>query len=49
MIRHGGQYLRTRVIDRGPFVRGVTWDLTQKAAKRVGMTATGKIQVAISK
>ncbi len=49
VIRHGGQYLRTRVIDRGPFVRGVTWDLTQKAAKRVGMTATGKIQVAISK
>ena len=49
VIKHGGHYLRTRVIDRGPFVGGRTWDLTQKAAKRVGMTATAKIQVAISK
>ena len=47
VIRYGGRFLRTKVIDRGPYVEGVRWDLTSAAAAKLGMTATSKVRSAI--
>lgn len=47
VIRHGGRFLRTKVVDRGPFVEGIRWDLTAAAAAKLGMTATSKVRSAI--
>ena len=38
-----GKSVTVPVIDRGPFVRGVTWDLTYGAAKRVSMLGSERI------
>jgi rare lipoprotein A len=38
---HAGRTVTTTVIDRGPFRKGYAWDLTKKAAKRVGFLAVG--------
>ena len=46
-IKYRGHFLRTRVIDRGPFVRGTKWDLTSAAASRLGMRETSKVRSAI--
>jgi hypothetical protein len=46
VIRYGGSYLRTKVIDRGPFANGAKWDLTQRAARLLGFEATDEIRVA---
>ena len=35
-----GKKVVAPVIDRGPFVRGVTWDLTYATMKRLGSTST---------
>jgi rare lipoprotein A (peptidoglycan hydrolase) len=35
-----------RVIDRGPYTRGVHWDLTGAAAKRLGLEYTTRIGAA---
>jgi rare lipoprotein A (peptidoglycan hydrolase) len=35
-----GSKITVPVIDRGPFVRGVTWDLTLAAMKRLGSSST---------
>lgn len=43
----GGRWLRTRVIDRGPYVGGRTWDLTRKAARQLGMTHTETVRSAV--
>ena len=45
--RHRGRFLRTKVVDRGPFVDGVRWDLTSAAAEKLGMTATSNVRSAI--
>jgi peptidoglycan hydrolase-like protein with peptidoglycan-binding domain len=45
----GGRWLRTKVIDRGPYVKGRTWDLTQKAAQALGMEYTGSLRSAVTK
>ena len=44
-----GRWLRTKVIDRGPYVRGRKWDLTQKAARALGMEYTGSVRSAVTK
>jgi rare lipoprotein A (peptidoglycan hydrolase) len=41
---HAGRFLTVPVIDRGPFRRGVEWDLTAAAAKRLGFLATGRLR-----
>jgi rare lipoprotein A (peptidoglycan hydrolase) len=41
-----GKYLRTRVIDRGPYANGAKWDLTQAAARQLGFEVTDKIRAA---
>jgi Putative peptidoglycan binding domain/Lytic transglycolase len=38
---NGGHFVTVAVIDRGPFRRGVAWDLTAAAAKQLGFRSTG--------
>lgn len=40
-FKYKGQFLRTRVIDRGPYIKGRKWDLTQAAAERLGLIGVG--------
>jgi rare lipoprotein A len=42
-LYRGGRTITVPVIDRGPFVRGRDWDLTQAAAQRLGVRATVRI------
>lgn len=46
VVRYKGSFLRTRVIDRGPYANNAKWDLTEAAAKAVGLKATDEIRVA---
>jgi Putative peptidoglycan binding domain/Lytic transglycolase len=41
--RHG-RFVTVRVIDRGPFRRGVEWDLTAAAARSLGMATTSRLR-----
>jgi hypothetical protein len=45
-LRYRGRYLRTRVIDRGPYAHGARWDLTQKAARKLRLTVTDTVRAA---
>jgi peptidoglycan hydrolase-like protein with peptidoglycan-binding domain len=52
VIGHRGDWVRARVIDRGPYVkRRFTrdWDLTKRTARKVGLTAvgTGKVRAGV--
>jgi peptidoglycan hydrolase-like protein with peptidoglycan-binding domain len=38
-----GRFVTVQVIDRGPFRRGVSWDLTQAAARELGVRATARL------
>jgi peptidoglycan hydrolase-like protein with peptidoglycan-binding domain len=38
-----GRFVTLRVIDRGPFRRGVSWDLTAAAARAIGLVATARL------
>jgi hypothetical protein len=38
---YGARSVTATVIDRGPFHKGFAWDLTKKAAKRIGFLAVG--------
>jgi rare lipoprotein A (peptidoglycan hydrolase) len=40
----GGRFVTVAVIDRGPFRRGVAWDHTEAAAKRLGFRSTGALR-----
>lgn len=42
-----GNYLTTKVIDRGPFANGARWDLTQAAARKLEFEATDQILVSV--
>jgi hypothetical protein len=46
---YGGHWLRTEVIDRGPYVKHRDWDLTQAAADHLDFTGAGvgDVQVAV--
>ena len=41
-----GRYVRTKVIDRGPFANGAKWDLTQATARALEFEYTDHIRVA---
>jgi peptidoglycan hydrolase-like protein with peptidoglycan-binding domain len=41
---HGGHFATVAVIDRGPFRRGVAWDLTAAAARQLGFRTTGRLR-----
>jgi len=44
-ILHRGRSVTVPVIDRGPFVGGRSWDLTQATARAIGMTGTARVGV----
>jgi len=46
-IEYGGRFLTTRVIDRGPYVKGRKWDLTAAAAKSLHFTGSDDVRSAI--
>ncbi len=46
-ITWGGRSLRVPVIDRGPFVAGVHYDLTLAAARTLGFVAAGRVHVGV--
>jgi rare lipoprotein A (peptidoglycan hydrolase) len=39
-VAYGGTSIVVPVVDRGPFVDGVTWDLTEAAATQLGIAET---------
>ena len=43
---HNGKSVTVTINDRGPFVRGVSLDLSLGAAKMIGMTGTGAVCMA---
>ena len=45
-IAYRGKTIVVPVIDRGPYARGVEWDLTSATAKRLGMTQTSRVRTA---
>ena len=40
-----GRWVRAKVIDRGPYIKGRKWDLTQRVAEELGTTAAGTATV----
>ena len=42
-LYHRGRTITVPVIDRGPFARGRTWDLTQATAEALGVTSTVRV------
>ena len=46
-MKYRGHYLDTKVVDRGPYMKGVKWDLTSAAAQKMGLEVTSKVRSAI--
>lgn len=46
-VAWGGRTLRVPVIDRGPFVAGVHYDLTLAAARALGFVSAGRVRVGV--
>mgnify|MGYP006343717151 FL=1 len=44
-VHHNGKSVRVRINDRGPFVKGRSLDLSQAAAKAIGLKGVGTVQV----
>ena len=40
-----GRFRTVEVIDRGPYARGLSWDLTAAAAKSLRLAQTGSVRV----
>ena len=47
-LAHRGREIVTTVIDRGPFVSGVDWDLTNGVRRALGFGGAGSIRYAVS-
>ena len=45
VFAYQGRWARAKVIDRGPYFGGRTWDLTQRLAKRLGTVPAGTATV----
>jgi rare lipoprotein A len=43
-----GHALITQVIDRGPYVKGRAWDLTQAASEAIGLEGIGTVRYAVA-
>jgi hypothetical protein len=43
-----GHVLVTQVIDRGPYVKGRSWDLTKAASEVLGLEGVGRVRYAIA-
>jgi peptidoglycan hydrolase-like protein with peptidoglycan-binding domain len=46
VISYGGRFVRTTVIDRGPYANGAKWDLTQATAQALRFAYTDDVRVA---
>jgi hypothetical protein len=46
VLRYKGRYVRTTVIDEGPFANGAKWDLTQATAEALRFEYTDEVRVA---
>jgi rare lipoprotein A len=44
-LEYGGRFTSARVVDRGPYVRGVTLDLTAATARAVHLSSTDRLRV----
>jgi len=42
-VSYGGRSIVVPVVDRGPYAKGKTWDLTSAAAQQLGFTETARI------
>jgi rare lipoprotein A len=42
-VSYAGRSIVVPVVDRGPYAKGMTWDLTSAAAEQLGFTATARI------
>jgi rare lipoprotein A len=45
---YGGHQVITRVIDRGPYAKGFSWDLTNGAREALGFEGSGRIRYAVA-
>jgi rare lipoprotein A len=45
-LRYRGRTVVVPVIDRGPYARGVSYDLTEATARKLGMTQTARVAAA---
>jgi len=45
-LKYHHNYVRARVIDRGPYSNAARWDLTRKTARRLNLTTTDRIRAA---
>jgi rare lipoprotein A (peptidoglycan hydrolase) len=45
-LRYHGRTVVVPVIDRGPYARGVSYDLTEATAKKLGMMQTARLAAA---
>jgi rare lipoprotein A len=43
-----GHWANAQVIDRGPYAKGVSWDLTQALAAQLGVGYTEKVRLAVA-
>lgn len=43
-FRHGGRSVTVPVIDRGPYIKGRTWDLSARTCRDLGHCYTGSIE-----
>ena len=46
-VEYRGKFVRAKVIDRGPYAHGATWDLTQATARKIGMDGTSTVRAAV--
>ena len=46
VLHYNGRFVRTTVIDRGPFANGAKWDLAQATAEKLRFTYTDTVRVA---
>jgi peptidoglycan lytic transglycosylase len=47
-FRYHGHVLITRVIDRGPYVRGRAWDFTAAASEALDFEGVGRVRYAVA-
>jgi rare lipoprotein A len=45
---YGGRRIVTRVIDRGPYSKGFSWDLTNGTREALGFEGSGRIRYAVA-
>jgi rare lipoprotein A len=45
-LKYRGRTVVVPVIDRGPYARGVSYDLTEATARKLGMTQTARVAAA---